>query len=423
MIETAEVTETPLFLEIARQLHGKGLLAHAGPRRRPESSRGRRRARRTGARAGRDRPRHAQRRPGVAAAASARDLDGGADRRAFRARSADDALAPSPDRRDARRPGVHGSQARQARGGLRRAARTSETAGCDTRCLIDELQRNLLRIKECQLPGSKELPVSMERELRLAAGRGLQLGLVEPLRDGVRFPHSLLQSYFASRVIAGVIEHDETTCRSALEHASRELLIALVMLSRRRDRAHAGALAKITAELRSGGRDGGLSHAKAIDAFVAALEVDCVADHQRIVEIAADLAAKLAARERRQHGRGVEAASDRALRRVARTIAEHPNRRVPVTRRTGSCSTSRAGTSPTASAWPRHRSSAPAATRHSAACRTTVDVLGRPRATAGPTRRCIASTRSGRGWRRCWPVPPSSSPAARATTSRAGWNA
>ena len=38
VIETAEVTETPLFLEIARKLHEEGLLAHAGPRRRRRAS-------------------------------------------------------------------------------------------------------------------------------------------------------------------------------------------------------------------------------------------------------------------------------------------------------------------------------------------------------------------------------------------------
>ena len=75
--------------------------------------------------------------------------------------------------------------------------------------------------------------VNIEREVRLAAARGVQLRLVEPIADGVRFPHSIMQSYLASRVLGRVLDDDESYLDDALERSGRELFLALVMFSRK----------------------------------------------------------------------------------------------------------------------------------------------------------------------------------------------
>src|SRR6266852_3054640 len=70
-------------------------------------------------------------------------------------------------------------------------------------------------------------------DLRLAATWGTQLGLVEARGDGVRFPHSIMQAYLASRLI-DVAMADPVFRAQALAKSGRELLIALVMHSRAR---------------------------------------------------------------------------------------------------------------------------------------------------------------------------------------------
>jgi hypothetical protein len=70
-------------------------------------------------------------------------------------------------------------------------------------------------------------------DLRLAAAWGAQLGLVELLGDGVRFPHSIMQAYLASRLIH-VAMADSAFRDQVLAKSGREFLIALVMHSRAR---------------------------------------------------------------------------------------------------------------------------------------------------------------------------------------------
>jgi NACHT domain len=68
-------------------------------------------------------------------------------------------------------------------------------------------------------------------DIRLAATWGTQLQLVEAQENAVRFPHSILQAYLGSRLI-GYAMADDKFREEALDNAGRELLIALVMRSR-----------------------------------------------------------------------------------------------------------------------------------------------------------------------------------------------
>jgi len=68
-------------------------------------------------------------------------------------------------------------------------------------------------------------------DIRLAATWGTQLQLVEAQENAVRFPHSILQAYLGSRLI-GYAMADDKFRAEALNNAGRELLIALVMQSR-----------------------------------------------------------------------------------------------------------------------------------------------------------------------------------------------
>ena len=68
-------------------------------------------------------------------------------------------------------------------------------------------------------------------DIRLAATWGTQLQLVEAQENAVRFPHSILQAYLGSRLIGYAMAEDKFR-EEALNNAGRELLIALVMHSR-----------------------------------------------------------------------------------------------------------------------------------------------------------------------------------------------
>src|SRR5215472_5469149 len=70
-------------------------------------------------------------------------------------------------------------------------------------------------------------------DVRLAAAWGAQLDLVELRGNSVRFPHSLMQAYLGSRML-GVALRDPDFLRQAMEHPKpgREFLIALVLRSR-----------------------------------------------------------------------------------------------------------------------------------------------------------------------------------------------
>lgn len=72
-------------------------------------------------------------------------------------------------------------------------------------------------------------------EMQAAASKGIRLGLVEPLTNGVRFPHSIVQAFLGARMFESVFTNaglKQEYIRFALEKAGRELLLALVFYSR-----------------------------------------------------------------------------------------------------------------------------------------------------------------------------------------------
>ncbi|WP_344623132.1 ATP-binding protein [Kitasatospora arboriphila] len=106
------------------------------------------------------------------------------------------------------------------------------------------------------------------------AARGEQLGLVEAQSFKVRFPHSILQSYLGASFLDVVQRDDAGLLDRALEEPGRELLIALVLRSRRKGETLKRATVDLLLEAARERRDD-----KALDLFAAALEIDtCQAD-------------------------------------------------------------------------------------------------------------------------------------------------
>jgi hypothetical protein len=173
-------------------------------------------------------------------------------------------------------------------------------------------------------------------DIRLAATFGMRLGLVEARGDGVRFPHSIMQAYLGSRLIAHAMA-DPTYRTGALKEPGRELLIALVMHSRAKARAARPRAS--TPVLVDTGTDGtgrqslrdllveaaeGRDDVKALDLYAAALEIDSVDDTPTHASIAATLADRWPRFWARDQRTLEDAKLDlvRRLGEAARTIAE-----------------------------------------------------------------------------------------------------
>lgn len=162
-----------------------------------------------------------------------------------------------------------------------------EARGEDALPIVREARRRLCRTGHDSL------------DVRLAATWGTQLQLVEAQGNAVRFPHSILQAYLGSRLIAYAMA-DADFCADAMKNAGRELLIALTLHSRatakqdrRSGRVNAAGdggdspaepldlrtLLREKAHLRS--------DSKALDLYATALEIDSVdsaPEHEAIAE-------------------------------------------------------------------------------------------------------------------------------------------
>jgi NACHT domain len=147
-------------------------------------------------------------------------------------------------------------------------------------------------------------PLGGSVDLRLAAARGTQLGLVEAFGDGVRFPHSIMQAYLGSQLIQVAMENRDYR-HGALQDPGRELLIALVMHSRATKRsegpnsaARVSARAALPLPRRRAMQDilaDAAAHrpdVKALDLYAAALEIDSVDPAPRQATIASRLQAQ-----------------------------------------------------------------------------------------------------------------------------------
>jgi hypothetical protein len=180
-------------------------------------------------------------------------------------------------------------------------------------------------------------------DIRLAASRGAALGLVETRGDGVRFPHSIMQAYFGSRFIQ-VALRDPHYRGTALGNPGRELLLAMVMHSRaevRGARARGANGIRIAVEGTDGTSEpiqgllaqaaGRRFDAKALDLYATALEIDSVDQAPAHMELT---------RQTRDHWPKIEGRDERTLQEsklnlvrrfgeAARTIVERSHRNEP----------------------------------------------------------------------------------------------
>ena len=171
--------------------------------------------------------------------------------------------------------------------------------------IADEVRRRLERIdaQTGQAPGVRNVDV------RLAAAWAAQLNLVEVRGQRVRFPHSLMQAYLGSRLLDAALQ-DPAYAEEALAYPQpgREFLIALVLLSRAASAADGASGSRTQHTVRAAARTAGTRRTrrtaadssaaatagrdllgplrakaanrddnKVLDIYAAAIEIDCVA--------------------------------------------------------------------------------------------------------------------------------------------------
>jgi hypothetical protein len=179
--------------------------------------------------------------------------------------------------------------------------------------VLAEVDRRLARIDEQtgQTPGVRSVDV------RLAAAWAAQLDLVELRGTSVRFPHSLMQAYLGSRLLdAAVLDPGYLDEALKPPRPAREFLVALVLGSRAAQRADTGqregrlAGVAVRRSRRPARADpvsaaelvGSILQAtsarndnKVLDMYAAALEMDCVAAEPQHERISADISGRWSA--------------------------------------------------------------------------------------------------------------------------------
>jgi hypothetical protein len=201
IVETAEVIEAPLYLQITRELQDKGLLS-------PTSA-------------------------GQAGVVDTRGVDRSRLRlgllRTWERALIDGHLREDvPLTRSERHAAIEQLSA-LACAGLKVDRLEIEFDDLRDGRIVAEVQRRLASIDERsgQSPGVRNVDV------RLASAWAAQLDLIELRGNSIRFPHSLMQSYLGSRLLDSAIQ-DPDYVREAMRHPKpgREFLIALVLRSR-----------------------------------------------------------------------------------------------------------------------------------------------------------------------------------------------
>lgn len=130
-------------------------------------------------------------------------------------------------------------------------------------------------------------------DMQVAASNGVRLGLIEPRREGVRFPHSTMQACLGSMLVGEALKDDDFK-EQAFKAPGRELLIALGMFSRRMEaeRTVDGSEPQLSwrswlrAELCTAARSTP-TDVKRLQLLTAAVEVDSVdreSDHSEALE-------------------------------------------------------------------------------------------------------------------------------------------
>jgi NACHT domain len=275
IVETAEVTEAPLYLQVARQLHRSGLLTYPAANR-DDRQLDTRNVDRSGMRlrllqAWKEALVSGHFPPGVAL-------------------SRDDRAATIEQLSVLACIGLRQDRLQVELDDFKDLWEQPSEPG-SLRPIVREVCRRLGKSGHCSL------------DIKLAATWGAQLQLVEAQKNAVRFPHSILQAYLGSRLIAYAMA-DTDFRAEALKNAGRELLIALVLHSRAtmkqdspRGRAHTAidsggsfveSMDLPTLLLEEAGRH---SDAKAFDLYATALEIDSVDTAPKHQVIATEIAA------------------------------------------------------------------------------------------------------------------------------------
>ena len=124
---------------------------------------------------------------------------------------------------------------------------------------------------------TERTPLSVN--MQVAASNGARLGLVEPRTDGVRFTHSIMQAYLGSKLIGEALKDPEFI--AAFQAPGRELLVALEMFSRSSQASepapasHPSWRAWLREQLCEAAKSAPTA-AKALELLAAAVEVDSV---------------------------------------------------------------------------------------------------------------------------------------------------
>src|SRR5215472_749459 len=206
IVETADVIEAPIYLQITRELHVNGLLE-------PTSA-------------------------GQLGVVDTRGVDRASLRlnllETWKRALTSGHLRPEVPLNRAERQAAVEQMSRLACAGLRADLLEVSFTADPGPLVLAEVQRRLERIDADtgQAPGVRNVDV------QLAAAWAAQLNLVEVRGEKVRFPHSLMQAYLGSRLL-DVALADPGYCEQALKHPGPgpEFLIAMVLRSRANDAA------------------------------------------------------------------------------------------------------------------------------------------------------------------------------------------
>ncbi|MFE2263078.1 ATP-binding protein [Streptomyces griseosporeus] len=185
-----------------------------------------------------------------------------------------------------------------------------------------------------------DYPVECRIELARYTADGQLLGLVYGCKNKVRFPHSILQAYLGHRVLKEMADAEiDAVVRPALHSPgpSRELLIALVLLSRHRvapltarthgtPRGASGREARpnLSELLREAAAD--RHDPKYFDLYAAALEIDSVDPVSIQDRLARELDEEWARLDIRGDQRTIEDAKLRLVRRFGAALRERARR-------------------------------------------------------------------------------------------------
>ncbi|MFF8926178.1 ATP-binding protein [Streptomyces longwoodensis] len=189
-----------------------------------------------------------------------------------------------------------------------------------------------------------DYPVECRTELARYTANGQLLGLVYGCKNKVRFPHSILQAYLGYRLLREMTDDEITAVVEPALHSpgpSRELLIALVLLSRHeagprpprpatapQPATHSGRARTPSSSLPQQLRDAAKNRhdPKYFDLYAAALEIDCVDPAGMQEDLARDLDEQWAALDIRGDQRTIEDAKLRLVRRFGAALRERHRR-------------------------------------------------------------------------------------------------